>query len=76
MPCMPSMCIARGCVVSLAPSAIAVINVVHAMKWSGKIRITSAPGNVEGIAGSTIMGDGKVVMIADIAELVNNITDK
>lgn len=33
-------------------------------------------GNVEGIAGSTIMGDGKVVMIADIAELVNKITDK
>ena len=30
-------------------------------------------GSVEGIAGSTIMGDGKVVMIADIAELVNKI---
>ena len=33
-------------------------------------------GTVEGIAGSTIMGDGKVVMIADIAELVNKIIDK
>ncbi len=32
-------------------------------------------GNVEGIAGSTIMGDGKVVMIADISELVNKVTD-
>ena len=31
-------------------------------------------GNIEGIAGSTIMGDGKVVMIADIAELINKIT--
>lgn len=28
-------------------------------------------GNVEGIAGSAIMGDGKVVMIVDIAEIVN-----
>ena len=32
-------------------------------------------GSVEGIAGSTIMGDGKVVMIADIAELVHKILD-
>jgi len=31
-------------------------------------------GNIEGIAGSTIMGDGKVVMIADISELINKIT--
>ncbi len=31
-------------------------------------------GNIEGIAGSTIMGDGKVVMIADISELINRIT--
>jgi two-component system chemotaxis sensor kinase CheA len=30
-------------------------------------------GNIHGIAGSTIMGDGKVVMILDIAELVNNL---
>ena len=29
-------------------------------------------GNVKGIAGSTIMGDGTVVMILDIAELVNH----
>ncbi len=28
-------------------------------------------GNIEGIAGSAIMGDGKVVMIVDIAEIVN-----
>ncbi|KAB2838137.1 MAG: hypothetical protein F9K45_11725, partial [Melioribacteraceae bacterium] len=33
-------------------------------------------GNIEGIAGSTIMGDGKVVMIADIAELVHKLLDK
>ncbi len=33
-------------------------------------------GNIDGIAGSTIMGDGKVVMIADIAELVHKIMDK
>jgi len=33
-------------------------------------------GNIEGIAGSTIMGDGKVVMIADIAEVINKISDK
>ncbi len=32
-------------------------------------------GNIEGIAGSTIMGDGKVVMIADIAEIINKITE-
>lgn len=32
-------------------------------------------GNLEGIAGSTIMGDGKVVMIVDIAELVNNLME-
>ncbi len=31
-------------------------------------------GNIEGIAGSTIMGDGKVVMIVDVAELVNKLT--
>ena len=30
-------------------------------------------GNLDGIAGSTIMGDGKVVMIVDIAELVNKL---
>jgi len=30
-------------------------------------------GNIEGIAGSTIMGDGTVVMIADIAEIINKI---
>lgn len=30
-------------------------------------------GNIEGIAGSTIMGDGKVVMIADIAEIINKL---
>ncbi|MFA3783831.1 chemotaxis protein CheA [Melioribacteraceae bacterium 4301-Me] len=28
-------------------------------------------GNVKGIAGSTIMGDGRVVMILDIGELIN-----
>jgi len=32
-------------------------------------------GNVEGIAGSTIMGDGTVVMIVDIAELIHKLTD-
>ncbi|MBI9073624.1 MAG: chemotaxis protein CheA [Melioribacteraceae bacterium] len=32
-------------------------------------------GEIEGIAGSTIMGDGKVVMIADIAELVNKLVE-
>ena len=32
-------------------------------------------GNIEGIAGSTIMGDGKVVMIADIAEIINKLID-
>jgi len=30
-------------------------------------------GDIEGIAGSTIMGDGKVVMIADIAEIVTKV---
>lgn len=30
-------------------------------------------GNIEGIAGSTIMGDGAVVMIADIAEIINKL---
>ena len=30
-------------------------------------------GNVNGIAGSTIMGDGTVVMIIDISELINKI---
>jgi two-component system, chemotaxis family, sensor kinase CheA len=30
-------------------------------------------GNVHGIAGSTIMGDGKVVVILDLAELINNL---
>lgn len=33
-------------------------------------------GNVKGIAGSTIMGDGAVVMILDIAELVNHREEK
>lgn len=32
-------------------------------------------GNIEGIAGSTIMGDGTVVMIADIAEIINKIIE-
>ncbi|GBD91543.1 chemotaxis protein CheA [bacterium BMS3Abin04] len=32
-------------------------------------------GNLDGIAGSTIMGDGKVVMIVDIAELVNKLME-
>ena len=31
-------------------------------------------GNIHGIAGSTILGDGTVVMILDISELINNIT--
>lgn len=30
-------------------------------------------GNIEGIAGSTIMGDGKVVVILDLAEIINKI---
>ncbi len=30
-------------------------------------------GNIDGVAGSTIMGDGKVVMILDISEMVNNL---
>lgn len=30
-------------------------------------------GDVQGIAGSTIMGDGKVVVILDLAELINNL---
>ncbi len=30
-------------------------------------------GNIEGIAGSTIMGDGTVVMIVDISELINKL---
>ncbi|MCU7491423.1 MAG: chemotaxis protein CheA [Ignavibacteria bacterium] len=33
-------------------------------------------GNIQGIAGSTIMGDGKVVMIVDVGELINNLTDE
>lgn len=32
-------------------------------------------GNVEGIAGATIMGDGTVVMIVDIGELIHKLTD-
>lgn len=32
-------------------------------------------GNINGIAGSTIMGDGTVVMILDISELLNQIAD-
>lgn len=31
-------------------------------------------GNLEGIAGSTIMGDGTVVMILDLSELINQLT--
>jgi two-component system chemotaxis sensor kinase CheA len=30
-------------------------------------------GNIDGVAGSTIMGDGTVVMIADIAEIIHKI---
>ncbi len=30
-------------------------------------------GNIEGIAGSSIMGDGRVVMILDIAELIHKV---
>jgi two-component system chemotaxis sensor kinase CheA len=30
-------------------------------------------GNIDGVAGSTIMGDGKVVMIADISEIINKL---
>lgn len=33
-------------------------------------------GNIDGLAGSTIMGDGKVVIILDIAELVHKITEE
>jgi two-component system chemotaxis sensor kinase CheA len=32
-------------------------------------------GNINGIAGSTIMGDGTVVMILDISELLNQIAE-
>ena len=32
-------------------------------------------GNIEGIAGSTIMGDGTVVMIVDISELINKLAE-
>jgi len=32
-------------------------------------------GNVPGIAGSTIMGDGTVVMILDISELLHKIQE-
>jgi two-component system chemotaxis sensor kinase CheA len=32
-------------------------------------------GNINGIAGSTIMGDGTVVMIIDISELINKIVE-
>ena len=32
-------------------------------------------GNIEGIAGSTIMGDGTVVMIADVAEIINKLLE-
>jgi len=32
-------------------------------------------GNVEGIAGATIMGDGTVVMIVDIGEMIHKLTD-
>lgn len=33
-------------------------------------------GNINGIAGSTIMGDGKVVMILDVGELINNLAEE
>jgi two-component system, chemotaxis family, sensor kinase CheA len=33
-------------------------------------------GNIDGIAGSTIMGDGKVVIILDVAEIINKLLDK
>jgi len=32
-------------------------------------------GNVEGIAGATIMGDGTVVMIVDIGEMIHKLTE-
>ncbi|MCB0745115.1 MAG: chemotaxis protein CheA [Ignavibacteriae bacterium] len=32
-------------------------------------------GTIDGVAGSTIMGDGKVVMIADIAEIINKLIE-
>jgi len=32
-------------------------------------------GNINGIAGSTIMGDGTVIMILDINELLNQIAE-
>jgi two-component system chemotaxis sensor kinase CheA len=32
-------------------------------------------GNINGIAGSTIMGDGTVVMILDISELVHKLSE-
>ena len=32
-------------------------------------------GNVEGVAGATIMGDGTVVMIVDIGEMIHKLTD-
>lgn len=32
-------------------------------------------GNVKGIAGSTIMGDGSVIMILDMAEIMNSLYD-
>ncbi|MFH1194272.1 MAG: chemotaxis protein CheA [bacterium] len=33
-------------------------------------------GNIDGIAGSTIMGDGKVVIILDVAEIINKLLDR
>lgn len=30
-------------------------------------------GNIDGVAGSTIMGDGSVVMIADVSEIINKL---
>ncbi|NOX18495.1 MAG: chemotaxis protein CheA [Chlorobi bacterium] len=32
-------------------------------------------GDIDGIAGSTIMGDGKVIMIADVSELVHKVLE-
>ncbi|MFH0734130.1 MAG: chemotaxis protein CheA [bacterium] len=32
-------------------------------------------GNIEGVSGSTIMGDGTVVMIVDIAEMIHKLTE-
>jgi len=75
--CAPATDDAYAVVVRLAHQQVGLV--VNGLISQGEIVIKPLNGylkNIPGIAGSTILGDGRVIMILDVAEFISRCSDR